>query len=176
MDQTEYDFSKSESIADLGLRFFTPTEVARLHVFPLEEARIIEGVQDSNAVDIAKDTVTSVRSFQPHLVQSQGPFLKFPPKLKAIQRYKLLGNSLNVWVVAELLRGILFAEHEGSPQPEYLEASHIGAVEDHVKTQKHAIEDASTIQPAEAGEHTQEIRSQKGDEEREAKRVKADME
>ncbi|KAI9231286.1 MAG: S-adenosyl-L-methionine-dependent methyltransferase [Podila humilis] len=176
MDQTEYDFSKSESIADLGLRFFTPTEVARLHVFPLEEARIIEGVQDSNAEDIAKDTVTSVRSFQPHLVQSQGPFLKFPPKLKAIQRYKLLGNSLNVWVVAELLRGILFAEHEGSPQPEYLEASHIGAVEDHVKTQKHAIEDASTIQPAEAGEHTQEIRSQKGDEEREAKRVKADME
>ncbi|KAG0087921.1 C-5 cytosine-specific DNA methylase [Podila epicladia] len=165
MDQTEYDFGNSEAIADLGLRFFTPTEVARLHVFPLEESRIIEGSQDSNAVDVvAKDTLTSVRPFQPHLVQSKGPFLKFPVKLKAIQRYKLLGNSLNVWVVAELLRGILFAEHEGSPLPVYLEASDVDAEEeDHMNTQKHAIE---------VEQDEKSSSDQKDDEEREAKRSK----
>ncbi|KAG0362390.1 C-5 cytosine-specific DNA methylase [Podila minutissima] len=165
MDQTEYDFSNSEAIADLGLRFFTPTEVARLHVFPLEESRVIEGAQDANTVDVvAKDTLTSVRSFQPHLVQSKGPFLKFPAKLKAIQQYKLLGNSLNVWVVAELLRGILFAEHEGSPLPVYLEASDVDAgEEDHSKTQKHAIE---------AGQEEKSSGDQNVDEEREAKRPK----
>ncbi|KAG0019277.1 C-5 cytosine-specific DNA methylase [Podila clonocystis] len=166
MHQTDYDFSNSEAIADLGLRFFTPTEVARLHVFPLEESRIIEGVQDSNVVDVAaKDTVTSVRPFQPHLVQSQGPFLKFPQNLKAIQRYKLLGNSLNVWVVAELLRGILFAEHEGAPLPEYLETSNdVDAEEDHSKTQKHVIEASGQNENTSSGP--------KGDEEREAKRPK----
>ncbi|KAF9327880.1 tRNA (cytosine-5-)-methyltransferase [Podila minutissima] len=149
MDQTEYDFSNSEAIADLGLRFFTPTEVARLHVFPLEESRIIKGAQDLNTVDVvAKDTLTSVRSFQPHLVQSKGPFLKFPAKLKAIQRYKLLGNSLNVWVVAELLRG----------------ASDVDAgEEDHSKTHKHAIE---------AGQEEKSSSDQNVDEEREAKRPK----
>lgn len=162
MDQTEYDFSNSESIADLGLRFFTPTEVARLHVFPLEESRVIEGVLDSSAAYESNDTITSVRPFQPHLVQSQGPFLKFSSKLKAIQRYKLLGNSLNVWVVAELLRGILFAEHKGSPLPVYLEASDVDAEEDHLKTQKHAIE----------GGREETSSDKKGDDEREAKRPK----
>ncbi|KAF9176930.1 tRNA (cytosine-5-)-methyltransferase [Haplosporangium sp. Z 767] len=125
MDQQEYNFGNSESIADLGLRFFSPTEVARLHVFPLKEEP-----NDDNPFDNTTETnpnneqgittLTTVRSFNPRLAQSpDGPFLQFPEKLKALQRYKLLGNSLNVWVVAELLRGILFADHPGYPQPIY---------------------------------------------------------
>ncbi|KAG0326187.1 tRNA (cytosine-5-)-methyltransferase [Podila humilis] len=142
--QQEYDFSNSEAIAALGLRFLTPTEVARLHVFPLDETpRVMiqsndeaEEEEEETKIDIkndvqehgqllreitVKNTVTTVRKFRPDLVvQTQtGPFLKFPKKLTAIQRYKLLGNSLNVWVVAELLRGILFAGHLGNPQPMY---------------------------------------------------------
>ncbi|KAG0212573.1 tRNA (cytosine-5-)-methyltransferase [Mortierella sp. GBA30] len=131
MDRQEYDFGNSESIADLGLRFFTPTEVARLHVFPLKgeqgtETPFIEQGEDQqeseqNEKTTAVTTVTAIRPFNPRLAQKtpEGPFLQFPDKLKALQRYKLLGNSLNVWVVAELLRGILFADHPGSPRPTY---------------------------------------------------------
>ncbi|KAG0004470.1 tRNA (cytosine-5-)-methyltransferase [Entomortierella chlamydospora] len=127
MDQEVYDFSNSESIADLGLRFFSPTEVARLHVFPLNEKRDDDNMSETGDVsdeksiaDSSSQSLTSVRPFNPRLSQNpSGPFLQFPEKLKAIQRYKLLGNSLNVWVVAELLRGILFADHPGNPQPVY---------------------------------------------------------
>ncbi|KAG0281777.1 tRNA (cytosine-5-)-methyltransferase [Linnemannia exigua] len=129
MDQQEYDFSNSESIADLGLRFLTPTEVARIHVFPLDErhgstnpfesARSIDNIE-SESEHNTRDSLTTIRPFNPHLAQGpEGPFLRFPDKLKALQRYKLLGNSLNVWVVAELLRGVLFADHPGAPLPEY---------------------------------------------------------
>ncbi|KAF9913288.1 tRNA (cytosine-5-)-methyltransferase [Linnemannia zychae] len=129
MDQQEYDFANSESIAELGLRFLTPTEVARLHVFPLDERHespnpfeITNSTEnlDSGSEHGAGESLTTVRPFNPRLTQrSQGPFLRFPDKLKALQRYKLLGNSLNVWVVAELLRGVLFADHQGIPRPEY---------------------------------------------------------
>ncbi|KAG0374436.1 tRNA (cytosine-5-)-methyltransferase [Mortierella sp. AD032] len=129
MDQLKYDFSNSESIADLGLRFLTPTEVARIHVFPLDErhrspnpfesTRNLDNV-GSGSEHSAGDSLTTIRPFNPRLAQGpEGPFLRFPDKLKALQRYKLLGNSLNVWVVAELLRGILFADHPGTPLPEY---------------------------------------------------------
>ncbi|KAF9115091.1 tRNA (cytosine-5-)-methyltransferase [Mortierella sp. AM989] len=129
IDQTEYDFSNSESIADLGLRFFSPTEVARLHVFPLNEKRdddnapeISESSDEESITEPVLKSVTTVRPFNPRLAQNpNGPFLQFPEKLKALQRYKLLGNSLNVWVVAELLRAVLFADHSGTPQPLYRE-------------------------------------------------------
>ncbi|KAG0295253.1 tRNA (cytosine-5-)-methyltransferase [Linnemannia gamsii] len=130
MDQQEYDFSNSESIADLGLRFLTPTEVARIHVFPLDERHdspspfesttSTDNVESGSSEHSSGDCLTTVRSFNPRLTQGpEGPFLRFPDKLKALQRYKLLGNSLNVWVVAELLRGVLFADHPGAPRPEY---------------------------------------------------------
>ncbi|KAF9928701.1 tRNA (cytosine-5-)-methyltransferase [Linnemannia zychae] len=130
MDQTEYDFGNSESIVELGLRFLTPTEVARIHVFPLDERHdslnpfeslnSIGGGDVSKAEQSTNSTLTTVRPFNPRVTQGpKGPFLRFPDKLKAIQRYKLLGNSLNVWVVAELLRGVLFADHPGAPQPEH---------------------------------------------------------
>ncbi|KAF9429253.1 tRNA (cytosine-5-)-methyltransferase [Entomortierella beljakovae] len=119
MEQEEYDFSNSESIADLGLRFFTPNEVARLHVFPLNETREYH-VADESHSDPDSSLLTTIRLYNPSLARApDGPCLQFPEKLKAIQRYKLLGNSLNVWVVAELLRGILFANHPGNPQPVY---------------------------------------------------------
>jgi hypothetical protein len=133
MDQQEYDFSNSESIADLGLRFLTPTEVARIHVFPLDERHGLSNPFETtsstnNTTPVTgygvEDSLTTVRPFNPRLVQGpEGPFLRFPEKLKALQRYKLLGNSLNVWVVAELLRGILFADHLGAPLPVYQPAN-----------------------------------------------------
>ncbi|KAG9063808.1 tRNA (cytosine-5-)-methyltransferase [Linnemannia hyalina] len=131
MDQQEYDYSNSESIADLGLRFLTPTEVARIHVFPLDEKHgshdPFESTSTTDNIESGSpsghssgDSLTTVRPFNPRLAQGpEGPFLRFPDKLKALQRYKLLGNSLNVWVVAELLRGVLFADHPGTPRLEY---------------------------------------------------------
>ncbi|KAF9579863.1 tRNA (cytosine-5-)-methyltransferase [Lunasporangiospora selenospora] len=158
MDQTTYDFTDSESIAALGLRFLTPTEVARLHAFPLSEDRpwpsngtaaassasapildleVNAETESSSDKEVSDGTKpekampatisTTVREFSPQLLTAsmangkqaqQGPFLRFPNQLKSIQRYKLLGNSLNVWVVAELLRGVLFANHPGVPLPE----------------------------------------------------------
>ncbi|KAJ2791869.1 hypothetical protein H4R21_006251, partial [Coemansia helicoidea] len=67
-----------EELLALGLRFFSPDEVARLHHFP------------TAAADAA-------------------PRLLFPPHLSLRQRLQLLGNSLNVHVVAQLLRHVLFA-------------------------------------------------------------------
>ncbi|KAF8948516.1 tRNA (cytosine-5-)-methyltransferase [Haplosporangium gracile] len=133
MEQQEYDFSNSESIADLGLRFLTPTEVARIHVFPLDEKRespnpfestnTADNVESGSSELSSGDSLTTVRPFNPRLAQGpEGPFLQFPDTMKALHRYKLLGNSLNVWVVAELLRGVLFADHPGAPRPEYQSA------------------------------------------------------
>lgn len=55
-----------ESLTELELRFFTPTEITRLMSFP--------------------------SSF------------KFPQQLSNVQKYRLLGNSINVKVVSELIK------------------------------------------------------------------------
>lgn len=169
MDQQEYDFADSESIANLGLRFLSPTEVARLHVFPLKEERpadspFFTGDTNSSATTHVQDTLTTIRPFNPRLAQSaEGPFLKFPEKLKAIQRYKLLGNSLNVWVVAELLRGVLFANHPGSPQPVYAAVKETTEETGEITTsQKHSIDEES------------QDSKENSEKDRESKRVKAD--
>ncbi|KAG0360466.1 tRNA (cytosine-5-)-methyltransferase [Gamsiella multidivaricata] len=159
MDQTEYDFGNSESIAELGLRFFTPTEVARLHAFPLKEERGSEcalETDDTNeqGSNVDPRTLTTIRVYSPKLAQeSNGPYLQFPAKLKALQRYKLLGNSLNVWVVAELLRGVLFADHPGNPLPIYrAEDMTASALEqasstESIDTVKHGIEEQGESAP-----------------------------
>ncbi|KNE58861.1 DNA (cytosine-5-)-methyltransferase [Allomyces macrogynus ATCC 38327] len=67
-----------ESVLALKPRFFSPTEVARLHCFPAE--------------------------------------MTFPLGVTKAQQYRLLGNSLNVKVVGELMK-VLFAE-EGEVQPD----------------------------------------------------------
>ncbi|KAG0234028.1 tRNA (cytosine-5-)-methyltransferase [Actinomortierella wolfii] len=118
MEQDQYDFADAESIARLGLRFFSPTEVARLHAFPLEETKENDeqesGKNKKEEVTV-EGTKTTVRRFTLHATRNGKYALKFPETMTAIQRFRLLGNSLNVWVVAELLRGVLFAEHEGMP-------------------------------------------------------------
>lgn len=70
LDLTEYAKDDPEVLSTLGLRFFDPKEVARLHAFP--------------------------ETFE------------FPDSVSRTQRYRLLGNSMNVKVVAVLLRRLFF--------------------------------------------------------------------
>ncbi|KAJ3055145.1 C-5 cytosine-specific DNA methylase [Rhizophlyctis rosea] len=83
----QYDFNDPTSLLDLGLRFFTPTEVARLHGFPIDA--IGKG-------EYLGDVGHTKHGFE------------FPEGLTLGQRWKLLGNSLNVRVVGVLMRDILF--------------------------------------------------------------------
>ncbi|KAI9330100.1 S-adenosyl-L-methionine-dependent methyltransferase [Obelidium mucronatum] len=82
MDVTQPNFDDNASIVDLGLRFFTPTEVARLHAFPIDA------------------TESTSRSHK----------LEFPESVSLSQRYNLLGNSLNVKVIGELMKHCFFAK------------------------------------------------------------------
>lgn len=64
--------SLSNRMWDLGLRYFTPREVANMHQFPAE--------------------------------------FEFPDDITLRQKYSLLGNSLSVTVVADLLRYLLYSD------------------------------------------------------------------
>ncbi|CAB4405167.1 unnamed protein product [Rhizophagus irregularis] len=97
LEFTNYNFEDPSSLLDLKLRFFTPEEVARLHTFPLK----------------SQSSITQGRMVQRscnNLLKSNynGPYLDFPENISIIQKYRLLGNSLNCFVVSELLRYILF--------------------------------------------------------------------
>ncbi|KAJ2718756.1 hypothetical protein GGI07_005606 [Coemansia sp. Benny D115] len=92
LDVVENGFGSPERLLGLGLRFFAPEEVARLHHFPYAAER------DDRGKSEATDGRASIRYV-----------LAFPPTISQAQRLKLLGNSLNVLVVAELIRGVLFA-------------------------------------------------------------------
>ncbi|KAJ3234369.1 C-5 cytosine-specific DNA methylase [Chytriomyces hyalinus] len=76
----------SAAVETYGLRFFSPMEVARLHGFP---------VKDSQAVS------------EP-VGKEKGKEFSFPAESTLIQRYRVLGNSLNVVVVAGLLKYAVF--------------------------------------------------------------------
>ncbi|KAJ3021858.1 UNVERIFIED_CONTAM: C-5 cytosine-specific DNA methylase [Siphonaria sp. JEL0065] len=80
MEVTQPNFDDNASIVDLGLRFFTPTEVARLHAFPID----------------ATDSTPGAHK------------LEFPKSVSLSQQYKLLGNSLNVKVIGELMKHSFF--------------------------------------------------------------------
>ena len=69
----EYAKDDPEALLKVGLRFFTPTEIALLHGFPV------------------------------------GNGFEFPEGLALIQQYRLLGNSLNIKVVALILRRLFIA-------------------------------------------------------------------
>ncbi|KAI9017143.1 S-adenosyl-L-methionine-dependent methyltransferase [Gaertneriomyces semiglobifer] len=88
--EKQYDFNDPTTLLDLGLRFFTPLEVARFHCFP----------------------VTGERELHSHLDNMQNAEIRhqlvFPDDLTIIQKWRLLGNSLNVRVVGTLMRDILF--------------------------------------------------------------------
>ncbi|KAJ3339615.1 C-5 cytosine-specific DNA methylase [Entophlyctis luteolus] len=102
------NFEDSASIVDLGLRFFTPTEVARLHAFPVDNTN------------------------------SHNHRLVFPSDVGVFQQYKLLGNSLNVKVIAELMRHGFFSdshdhdEREECPKVSQRTSIRVSAVIDNI--------------------------------------------
>ncbi|CAG8516387.1 6181_t:CDS:2 [Ambispora gerdemannii] len=119
IEVTEYDFANPISLLELGLRFFTPLEVARLHAFPIKPVETQHETSENSSMQnifFAKDPENATimsnipRAFNPKLlVSSINPiYLEFPDDIRIIQRHRLLGNSLNVWVVAELFRCVLF--------------------------------------------------------------------
>lgn len=81
------------SVVNSKPRFFSPIEVARLHGFPIDnkEAEIHQHL----------DTILGT----PSLAQVS---FQFPVHLNNQQRWKILGNSLNVRIVAFLIRFSLF--------------------------------------------------------------------
>ncbi|ORY39384.1 S-adenosyl-L-methionine-dependent methyltransferase [Rhizoclosmatium globosum] len=82
MEVVTPNFDDSASIIELGLRFLTPVEVARLHAFPID----------------AKESSPSSHK------------LEFPKSVSMGQQWKLLGNSLNVKVIGELMKHSFFSE------------------------------------------------------------------
>ncbi|KND02682.1 hypothetical protein, variant [Spizellomyces punctatus DAOM BR117] len=94
-DGAKYLDDPSTAVEKLGLRFFTPTEIARLHAFPIDD----QAPKPSNSY--ASD-VTSQRQHS----------FAFPPDLSTIQRWRVLGNSMNCKVVGELMRWALFGNGE----------------------------------------------------------------
>ncbi|KAI8614644.1 S-adenosyl-L-methionine-dependent methyltransferase [Chytriomyces sp. MP71] len=96
-----------------GLRFFSPNEVARLHGFPVKDG-VTSKSQGENRNDKEDqregfDLQGQVKEGEGASVRLDGDF-SFPPDTTLIQRYRVLGNSLNVVVVAGLLRHILLKE------------------------------------------------------------------
>ncbi|KAJ1646357.1 hypothetical protein J3B02_003402 [Coemansia erecta] len=88
LDVVENGFGSPERLLDLGLRFFSPKEVSRLHHFPYAD--------DQRKSDF--DSAQPIRYA-----------LRFPTSISQSQQLKLLGNSLNVHVVAELVKHVLFS-------------------------------------------------------------------
>ncbi len=90
---------------DRGLRFFTPSEIARLHAFPLQEAvascRTVMLGAPADAASAACTTGCEARC------QRRAVPFSFPKGVSVQQQYRLLGNSLNVRVVAHLLAHLL---------------------------------------------------------------------
>jgi tRNA (cytosine38-C5)-methyltransferase len=71
------NYQNTNELLNKGLRYLTPTEVARLHCFPIDGAA------------------------------GSGHKFSFPEDVSLIQRWRLLGNSLNCRVVSELLKVLL---------------------------------------------------------------------
>ncbi|KAJ1813482.1 hypothetical protein LPJ75_003170 [Coemansia sp. RSA 2598] len=87
LDVVENGFGSPEKLLDLGLRFFSPKEVSLLHHFPYADDRCKSDAESAQPIRYA---------------------LRFPADISQGQRLKLLGNSLNVHVVAELIKHVLF--------------------------------------------------------------------
>lgn len=88
----KYEFDAPSTLVDLKLRFFSPWEVAILHGVPIP----------LNEYNNQKESIPSWQS-------TEGTFLKFPKEMTNIQRYRLLGNSLNPIVVAKLMDLIFYS-------------------------------------------------------------------
>lgn len=77
----EFEPDDQATLLTLGLRFFTPTEIALLHGLP-----------------VANDPIT---------LESLKFKFSFPEGTTRAQQYRLLGNSLNIRVVSHILRHLL---------------------------------------------------------------------
>ncbi|KAI8093147.1 S-adenosyl-L-methionine-dependent methyltransferase [Halteromyces radiatus] len=101
LETTEYNWEDTASLLEFGLRFLTPTEIARLHAFPM--------AQQYSSKLIQRENDSTCSNPRPFFSPCGSPCLTFPDDITNQQRYRLLGNSLNCWVVAELLRCVLFS-------------------------------------------------------------------
>ncbi|KAJ2377241.1 hypothetical protein IW150_001494 [Coemansia sp. RSA 2607] len=104
LDIVENGFGSPDRLLDLGLRFFSPQEVAKLHHFPYTSNSEAECASCTKTDDPGKSTSDNT---SPQPIRYK---LSFPKQISQKQQLKLLGNSLNVHVVAELIKHILFAE------------------------------------------------------------------
>lgn len=77
----QFEPDDQATLLTLGLRFFTPTEIALLHALPV--------------IDDARTSSDLPYKFC------------FPPQVTIPQQYRLLGNSLNVRVVSRILSYLL---------------------------------------------------------------------
>ncbi|KAI8818991.1 S-adenosyl-L-methionine-dependent methyltransferase [Fimicolochytrium jonesii] len=87
----QIDPASHPAVLSLRPRFFTPTEVARLHAFPVDSSP--SSSSPSNTDDSAG-------------MERHG--FSFPASITLAQKWRLLGNSLNVRVVGVLMRDVLF--------------------------------------------------------------------
>ncbi|CAG8787025.1 8832_t:CDS:1, partial [Cetraspora pellucida] len=101
-------FENPKSLLELGLRYFTPLEIAKLHAFPLKsELSTSPNRKNENRLDSFNNNYAPKLFNDFELMQSSN-YLEFPDDISLIQKYRLLGNSLNIFVVSELLRCVLF--------------------------------------------------------------------
>ncbi|CAG8671604.1 26830_t:CDS:2, partial [Racocetra persica] len=108
LEFTDYDFENPKSLLELGLRYFTPLEIAKLHAFPLKsQLSTNPNRKNENIIDSINNNYAPKLYNDFKLMQSSN-YLEFSDDISLIQKYRLLGNSLNVFVVSELLRCVLF--------------------------------------------------------------------
>ncbi|CAG8526170.1 5253_t:CDS:2, partial [Dentiscutata erythropus] len=94
LEFTDYNFENPKSLLELGLRFFTPTEIAKLHAFPLKSHL------SSHSNRKNENVIDSINNYTPNLyncfeLMQTSNYLEFPDDVSIIQKYRLLGNSLN---------------------------------------------------------------------------------
>ncbi|CAG8534375.1 11212_t:CDS:2 [Funneliformis caledonium] len=109
LEFTNYNFENPSSLLDIELRYFTPEEVANLHAFPIKLQHFKVVTFFENPLNEAIYQETSIpKSYNFSKNNYKGSSFEFPENISTLQKYKLLGNSLNCFVISELLRCILF--------------------------------------------------------------------
>ncbi|KAI8967943.1 S-adenosyl-L-methionine-dependent methyltransferase [Mycotypha africana] len=108
LEDTDYDWGDTQSLLSFGLRFLTPTEISRLHAFPGPEYQLHDLLRFEDSKGPLTNSYDQKDDYDPFIPPTCKPYLEFPDEVTRIQRYRLLGNSLNCWVVAELYKKMLF--------------------------------------------------------------------
>ncbi|CAG8584319.1 13461_t:CDS:10 [Acaulospora morrowiae] len=94
LEVTDYDFENPGSLLELGLRYFTPLEVAKLHAFPIESQKVEN--DDSSFSEQEDANCFRIKPYDPTSKIETTAYLEFPNDISIIQKHRLLGNSLNV--------------------------------------------------------------------------------